>query len=93
MKYHRPYPTRISQWNNMDEIIYECPNCGTSFAFYSNQELFCHHCGTEINWKDIPIHCPENIKKMYHNADTIEGRERAMEELLTWLEKEVKKGR
>ena len=79
MKYHRPYPQRISQWDNMDEIIYECPNCGTSFGFYSNHEKFCHNCGTEINWEGVPTHCPENIKNMYHSADTIEGRKKAME--------------
>lgn len=93
MKYHRPYPQRISQWDNMNEIIYECPNCGTSFGFYSNKELFCHNCGTEINWKDIPTHCPENIKNMYHSADTVEGKEKAMEELLDWLEEQVRKGK
>ena len=69
----------------MDEIIYECPNCGTSFGFYSNQEKFCHNCGTEINWKDVPTHCPESIKNKYHSADTIEEREKIMEKLLEWL--------
>lgn len=87
MRYHRPYPTRISQWNNMDEIIYECPNCGVSFGFYSNQEKFCHNCGTEINWKYVPTHCSQRLKNKYHSADTIEEREKVMEELLKWVNK------
>lgn len=87
--YHRPYPTRISQWNNMNEIIYECPNCGISFGFYSNQEKFCHNCGTEINWKNVPIYCPDNIKNKYHSAESFEETKKVMEELLDWLERVV----
>lgn len=57
--------------------------------FIATENFFCHHCGAEINWKDIPIHCPENIKNMYHNADTVEGRKKAMEELLDFLYESV----
>ena len=86
----RPYPQRISQWNNMDEIIYKCPTCGISFGFYGKDEHYCHNCGEEILWRNLPTHCPEEIKNKYHNAKTVEESEKVMEELIDWLKEAIK---
>ena len=66
---HKPIPCRISDWDSMTEIIYCCQKCGQNFNFYSNKELFCHHCGNEINWDCVPIHCSKEFSEDYFNCD------------------------
>lgn len=63
----KPIPWRLSQWGSGTEIIYKCPSCATSFNFYGNNELFCHNCGTPINWA-VPISVSEEFAQKYHNA-------------------------
>lgn len=88
----RPYPQRISQWNNMDEIIYRCPTCGVSFGFYVNREIYCHNCGEEILWRGMPLHCSEEVKNKYHSTLDIKEREKIMEELRDSINNSIVKG-
>ena len=88
----RPYPERISQWNNMDEIIYQCPTCGTSFNFYGDNEFYCHNCGEEILWRGMPLHCSEEIKNKYHTSLNYKEQEKIMEELRDSINKSIVKG-
>lgn len=60
---NKPIPTRISNWSPGTEIVYCCPKCGTSFAFFRDDEKFCHNCGLRINWENVP----KNISKEQKN--------------------------
>lgn len=66
---------RLSPWGSRTEIIYLCRNCGTSFGFYGDKELFCHNCGTKNLWEGIPTHVSEKLSKIYHSANYEEQRE------------------
>lgn len=74
LKRIKPVPGRLSQWGIGTEIIYKCPSCGTSFNFYGNKELFCHHCGISINW-NVPIHASEEFANKYHKMPYQEQQE------------------
>lgn len=55
-KSYAPIPISISDWGNRTEIIYGCPHCDCEFRFFGNKELYCHKCGTEINWDSVPTY-------------------------------------
>lgn len=42
---HLPIPFRISDWDNGDRILYQCPKCRASFQFFGDLEKYCHNCG------------------------------------------------
>lgn len=65
MNKNKPIPNRLSQWGTGTEIIYHCRNCGQSFHILGRQEIFCHNCGIELDWKDRPKYCSEEFKKLY----------------------------
>lgn len=65
-----PIMSRISQWEKGTEIIYCCPNCGTSFAFFGHtNQKFCHNCGQKNNWENLPVAVSEHLANMYHNSN------------------------
>ena len=35
---HLPIPFRISDWDNGDRILYQCPKCRASFQFFGDSE-------------------------------------------------------
>lgn len=45
----KPIAVDISNWGGRS-IVYECPNCHTSFRLMGDKEIFCHNCGIEIDW-------------------------------------------
>lgn len=47
----------ISDYGEAPDIIYKCPRCGISFAFYRDKEHFCHNCGQEIDWANVQRYC------------------------------------
>lgn len=59
MNKQKPIATDISQWNNCTEIIYKRPRCGQEFRTLGSYELFCHHCGLEIDW-NVATHLKES---------------------------------
>ena len=63
-----PKIQRISQWGSATELIYECPECGTSFNFYGDAEHFCHNCGNKIDWARIPKYADKEIAMCYHKS-------------------------
>lgn len=71
---HRPIPYALSQWDSRTEIFYKCPKCGQSFKLNGQHEKFCHNCGLEIDWQDMPSHCSlgqralaDSIQKNYED--------------------------
>ena len=69
-KFNLPVPVRLSSWNNMTEIIYQCPKCAQSFALLRYKESYCHNCGAKISWENSPIYCGEKFSALYFNADS-----------------------
>lgn len=45
----KPIAVDISNWGGRS-IVYECPNCHTSFRLMEDKERFCHNCGIKIDW-------------------------------------------
>ena len=76
-----PIPERISDWDTTREIIYLCPACHTSFAFFGHNELFCHHCGQPIDWTNSSANCTEHFADIYHNAISRGQQRRLMAQL------------
>ena len=64
---HKPIPYALSSWSPGTEVLYKCCECGQTVNFYSNLELFCHHCGNQIDWSDSPKHCSNEFKLKYDN--------------------------
>lgn len=65
-----PVANRISQWDNMNEIIYKCPKCNYEFNFYATHEKYCHSCGTHIKWENMPTHVlTKEWCSRYHDSD------------------------
>ncbi len=71
----KPKVARISDWNEMTEIIYCCPCCNTNFAFYRDKECYCHHCGQKIDWDYALKDVSHDIAMKYHGSDYEGGRE------------------
>lgn len=63
-----PKVHRISQWDSATEIIYACPECGTSFGFYGDAEKFCHNCGEKIDWDGVPKYADKEVAMCYHRS-------------------------
>lgn len=81
----KPKVARISDWNEMTEIIYCCPCCGTEFAIYRDSENYCHCCGQKINWDVTFWDVTCDIAKKYHASD-YEGRKELVKKLNKALE-------
>ena len=62
----KPIPYQLSMWNTMTEIFYKCAVCGQNFKFYFNDEHYCHNCGNEIDWTNVPHYCTEEFKNRYN---------------------------
>ena len=77
----KPTAVRIDSFAGR-EIIYQCSNCGTSFAVLGERINFCFHCGKPVNWsvmtklsKDFRDIC------IRHSVDIDEFEERFIHEL------------
>ena len=70
-----PIVERISQYGLATEIIFKCPKCGTSFAILGDNEKYCHNCGTEMSWENIPRYVSKRFANMYHNSTYEEQKE------------------
>lgn len=79
----KPTPARISQWDDQDRVLYNCPRCGTSFGIYCQDEKFCHSCGQAIEWNGVCIRVNSHIKNRYHNELNIERRK----VILEWIDR------
>ncbi len=55
----KPVVEDINTWNTCKEILYKYPRCDISFRILGNREKFCHNCGQEINWNNIPKYLTE----------------------------------
>ena len=64
---HLPVPFRISDWDNGDRILYQCPKCRASFQIFGNLERYCHNCGNKIDWKFSPAFLDANEKAEYNS--------------------------
>lgn len=62
-KEHSPIPIRISDLDAKNKIVYCCPKCGEVFSFYRDEEQFCHKCGNQIDWHDVPTYLTDEQKK------------------------------
>lgn len=68
-KSYAPIPISISDWNDRTEIIYGCPHCDCNFRFFGNKELYCHRCGTKINWDYVPTHLTTTEKDALNHIE------------------------
>lgn len=73
-KGYAPIPISISDWGDRTEIIYSCPHCDCSFRFFGNKELYCHRCGTEINWDSVPTHLTTAEKDTLNHIEAEYGK-------------------
>lgn len=65
----KPVAIRISSFDR-HEVVYGCPKCSQSFAQFGDKELFCHHCGTKMDWnvtvnlkEEVP--CDDDIERKF----------------------------
>lgn len=65
---HLPIPFRISNLDNGDKILYQCPKCRTSFQFFGDQEKYCHNCGRKIDWRFSPTFL-DTVEKIEYDAE------------------------
>ena len=65
---HLPIPFRISDWDNGDRILYQCPKCRASFQFFGDLEKYCHNCGRKIEWKFSPTFLDADEKSEYDSC-------------------------
>ena len=63
-----PIPFRISDWDNGDRILYQCPKCCASFQFFGDLEKYCHNCGRKIEWKFSPKFLDADEKSEYDSC-------------------------
>lgn len=73
----KPVATEITSWQPYKEILYNCPNCKTSFRFFGAKEKYCHNCGIEIDWAvklelDEPMKDREQEKYLISEINTIQ---------------------
>lgn len=69
-KAKKPVFKDIPSCGRAPDIIYKCPECGTSFAFFREKERFCHNCGQEIDWEDVQLYClPEQAEVIRKSWD------------------------
>lgn len=61
----KPLPQRLSDWNTGKEVIYICPECLTSFAFYGETQNYCHKCGIQLNWTNCPKYVSDEFKALW----------------------------
>lgn len=52
----KPVAESISSWPPYKAIIYKCAACGQSFSILGHRELYCHHCGTRVDWTGVPLY-------------------------------------
>lgn len=64
---HKPIPYTLSMWSPGTEIFYKCSECGQTFKFFAEKELFCHNCGLKQDWSTSPKHCTDEFKKEHDN--------------------------
>ena len=62
----RPISYALSQYGSCTEVLYKCANCGTDFRILSNQEHYCHGCGTKQDWDDSPRYCSQKFMEKYN---------------------------
>lgn len=59
----KPTAIEITSWAPYKEVIYKCSKCGCDFRFFGTNELYCHHCGTKVDWKGILTKLPQSFDK------------------------------
>lgn len=61
----KPLPQRLSDWNSGKEVIYICPECLASFAFYGEKQNYCHICGAQLDWSNCPKYVSDEFKALW----------------------------
>lgn len=59
----KPIATEISSWYPYQKVIYKCANCEQDFRIFGFKEIYCHNCGTKVDWDDVIIELPEPFNK------------------------------